>query len=360
MNKLDHIEVAKKFYIDEMNDNLIYSLFTNYVKNTDLKKFLIKICRTELWHAKFWAGYIQRHWWVVPIIDRLRNKRFYKILYTIFPPLMILRIKESFERDAIKKYYEFIRNNEFDDKYKIWLKNVILDELEHENYFKDFSKGIDNLNIRDFVLWINDWLVELLWTVSWLTAVYMHDTLIVWFSGLIIWVAWALSMWFGAYISVRSQRQVSQSLKEERDIIFEIAPKEAQNQYKKILIESWLSIDIADKISQDIWLEKEILSKLLIPQVTENEMKSWLITWFAYIIWVLCPIIPFFIASTSIWALIISIILWWVLLAITGFMIALFSWINLKTKIIEMLTIWSIAIILSYMFGLILDKFVIW
>src|SRR5690606_25270875 len=115
---------------------------------------------------------------------------------------------------------------------------IIVDEMEHEQSFRDESRRLGLANVRDFVLGMNDGLVEILGAVAGLTAVYWYNPTIIAISGLIVGIAGALSMGIGAFISVRSQRQINEGAKERMEILFEVAPERAVAEYRARLAES--------------------------------------------------------------------------------------------------------------------------
>ena len=109
------------------------------------------------------------------------------------------------ETGAYKRYHRFLQDAPLKGEEKARLRKIILDELEHEKTFRQESTGTWATHVRDFVLGMNDGLVEILGAVTGLSAVYVGRPLIVGVSGLIVGIAGALSMAIGAFVSVRSQ-----------------------------------------------------------------------------------------------------------------------------------------------------------
>ncbi len=97
----------------------------------------------------------------------------------------VASLLEMGERDAVKKYYRFLTeySSEMSEDEREKLKNVILDELEHEKFFREEEKAFHTENIRDLVLGMNDGLVEILGAVTGLSAVYPNRPELVGISG---------------------------------------------------------------------------------------------------------------------------------------------------------------------------------
>jgi VIT1/CCC1 family predicted Fe2+/Mn2+ transporter len=173
-------------------------------------------------------------------------------------------------------------------------------------------------------------------------------------SGSIVGIAGALSMGIGAYISVRSQRQINESQNKKIEILFEVSPKKALDELKSHFEELNIPEDITNDILKKID-DKSKIAKLLTKEVKENELKSGLFTGFAYLIGVLFPVLPYFFASSSLMALPFSILFAGIALATVGFFIAVFSGIDYKKKIFEMIAAGFSAAGLSYLFGKIMQ-----
>ncbi len=168
----------------------------------------------------------------------------------------VTSLLEMGERDAVKKYYRFLTeySSEMSEDERERLKSVILDELEHEKFFREEEKTFHTENIRDLVLGMNDGLVEILGAVTGLSAVYPNRPELVGISGLIVGgVAGALSMGIGAFISVRSQRQVNEALREKMEVLFRVSPREGQGRDNgKANGRGGLPKEIAEKTAEEL------------------------------------------------------------------------------------------------------------
>ncbi|WP_457626554.1 VIT1/CCC1 transporter family protein [Persephonella sp.] len=350
-------ELASYFYQMEMNDYFTYMEISKNIKDRSLSEKIKKIALMEKEHAGFWAEFLRKRGSEPPQTKINRLKTFLiRTLSKIINPVVVISFLELGESGAIKNYYSFLKTEDLSEEERDKLKKIILDEIEHETFFARQINEKGMSNIRDFVLGMNDGLVEILGAVAGLSAVYLTNPLMVGVSGLIVGMAGALSMGIGAFISVRSQRQVNQAQKEQMEIIFDVAPERAVEEYRRKLIESGVVEDVAEEISSKISKNKEAISKLLIEETDENEIKSGLFTGFAYLVGVFFPVIPYFFAPNSYVALPFSIIFAGLALTFVAVVISVLSGISIKKKVLEMVVSAFTAAGIAYAFGSIMQS----
>ncbi|WP_457621693.1 VIT1/CCC1 transporter family protein [Persephonella sp.] len=351
------IKNAKAFYKDEIDDFVTYSYLSEKAKDPELKDILKKIAEIEKNHAQFWKSFLEKRDEKVPQTKHSKLKLFLlSMLSKVINPVFVVSFLELGESGAVRKYYDFLRKESIHEDEKEEIKKIIIDELEHETTFAKETQKLGVSNIRDFVLGMNDGLVEILGVVTGLSAVYLNNPFMVAISGLIVGIAGALSMGIGAFISVRSQRQVNEGIKEKLEIIFDIRPEKAVDEFKERLVETGIPDEVAEEISLKLGKEKNSLKKLLVEEVTENEIKSGLFTGFAYLIGVLFPVLPYFFSSSSITALPFAVLFAGLALTVVATVISVLSGINIKKKILEMVLTAFLAAALSYGFGTLMQS----
>jgi len=351
------MEEVKKFFADEINDFKTYKALARDIKDENLRDILLKIAQMEKKHASFWENYLKKRG-INPSEVKINRLKIYllKLLGKIINPVAVVSFLELGETSAFEKYYSFLKNGDLSPEEKENLKRIILDEIEHETTFAKTAENLGITNIRDFVLGMNDGLVEILGVVTGLSAVYKDNPFVVGISGIIVGVAGALSMGIGAFISVKSQRQVNEAINEKLEIIFDVAPEKAVDEFKEKLLESDIPEEIADEISKKIGTNKTSIKKLLIEEVKENEILSGLYTGFAYIFGVIFPVLPYFIFPSSLVALPFSILFAALALSVVATVISVLSGINIKRKIVEMVLSAFFAAAVSYGFGYLMQK----
>ncbi|WP_297888980.1 VIT1/CCC1 transporter family protein [Sulfurihydrogenibium sp.] len=355
---MDLIEKAKEFYISEISDYNFYSYLANITKNQHLKENLIKIAKAEEKHSKFWRYFITSRGYELPRLEKdFTKNKFWQFVAKVFNPIVLISILEQGESNALKDYYTFLKEAQLNEYESTALKNIILDEIEHETFFSKEAEKLGLTNVRDLILGMNDGLVEILGTVAGLAAVYPNNPFLVGISGCVVGVAGSLSMGVGAYISVRSQRQINEAFNERTSIIMDIFPEKSYDLFKDKLKENQIPDKVIEEITEKLKRENVNLSNIFIKEVEENEIKSGLFTGFSYLIGVIFPVLPFFISNSSYIALPVSLILAFVILSLVASFVAIFSGISIKKKIMEMVVAASVAAGISFTFGKIVQYF---
>ena len=350
----DLVEMAKGFYQDEINDHLTYhELVGDKQDKTAFDAHMQRIAGMERRHANFWKAMLEAQQETLPEV-RLNRVRLLilRLLRLVINPALLVSLLELGETSAVKRYLYFFNHADLEAQEKERLKQIILEELEHEMYFKQTAQTLGVGNLRDFVLGMNDGLVEILGAVAGLSAVYPNNPLVVAVSGLIVGIAGALSMGIGAFISVRSQRQVNDGARERLEALLVIDPQRAVSTYQGELMDSGIPAPLAEETARTLGKNQRALTNLILPSNDgENEVRSAFFTGGAYLIGVVFPVLPYFLAASALWALPFSILLAGLSLTVVASLVAMLSGIPIKQKILEMVVSGFAAAGLSYGFG---------
>jgi vacuolar iron transporter family protein len=347
------VEMAKTFYADEISDHLTYTALAQQIKDEPARRNIMRIAGMERKHADFWQEMLTTHQETLPQsgVNKVRL-RLMRLLRVFINPALLVSLLELGEAGAMRRYLDFYRHAPLEDTDRAHLKSIILDEVEHEMFFKQMAKALGVSNLRDFVLGMNDGLVEILGAVAGLSAVYPTNPLLVAITGLIVGIAGALSMGIGAFISVRSQRQVNDGTRERMEILFAIDPERAVHAYRGELIESGIPWHLAEETARVLGRNKQALANLVLPSSgDESEIRSGLFTGVAYLVGVLFPILPYFFAPSSFVALPLSVVFAGMSLTLVAAVVAMLSGIPMRQKIAEMVIAGFTAAGLSYGFG---------
>ena len=340
------------FYLDELKDHHTYSWLAEHARDARFARMLRRIAGMEKGHAAFWAGLLEQAGESLPEHrPRWLRLRLLGLLARWLNPGWLVGLLELGESGAAETYREVLDSGALRERDAVRLKHIILDELEHESMFHRASRESGMSNVRDFVLGMNDGLVEILGAVTGLSAAWPGNPLMVAVSGLIVGVAGALSMGIGAFISVRSQRQVNEASKRRLDILFSVAPERATAEFERRLEDAGLPETVTREVAEKIGADGKTLSRLFVSEDDENEWRSAFFTGFAYLFGVAFPVLPYFIADNSFTALWGSILFAGIALASVGGAIALISGISVRGKITEMVLSGFSAAGLAYLFG---------
>jgi len=342
---------AVKFYMSEKKDSLSYEYLAKIEKKERLKNKLKGLASIEKRHAEFWREYLRKRGVEVKEVRIGRWRKFVLwLLRRLIGAAFVVSLFEMGESSAVYSYFDFYERGDLSEDEKEQLSSIVLDELEHERIFYKEKKMLHVENIRDIVLGMNDGLVEILGAVTGLSAVYVHKPFLVGVSGLIVGVAGALSMGIGAYVSVRSQRQVNEGIRKRLHIIFSVSKRRAEEEMRERLVEMGLPEDMAKNAAEKIAKDKNSI-KSLIPREESSELRAAVYTGLAYIMGVFFPVVPYFLTSTIYIALPLSVIFAGLTLAIVSTIISILSGISVRKKVAEMVILGLGAAGLSYLVG---------
>ncbi len=356
MNEM--VKSALQFYRDEYSDSVLYAQLAKIEKDEALKNEFLRLSNIEAKHAKFWHDFLARRG---VKISKAKVSKFSlystRLLRKILGPGAVASLLEMGENSAIQKYFKFLTTyqEKLDEEERRELSEVILDELEHEKFFYESKQRFHVENIRDLVLGMNDGLVEILGAVTGLSAVYVYNPKLVGISGLIVGVAGALSMAIGTFISVRSQRQVNESIRQRMEVLFRVSPDRAKDELLDKLLESGMPEEVAKEVAEKLSSNHDAIIKLLVQEEDENEVRAALYTGISYLIGVAFPVTPYFFASSSLIALPFSVLLAGTALGVVATFISVLSGISIKKKVTEMVTTGLGAAFVSYLFGRLME-----
>jgi len=348
--------LVQQFYNDELRDHLAYTALAKSEGDLRLRDVLLRSAGMELRHSTFWRRHLESRQAPVPATPALRLRLFaLRLLRRLVNPVLLIAMLEVGEAGAVKKYFRCLKTLDLSEGEQAALRQVIVEEIEHEVAFRRESQRLGLEHVRDFVLGMNDGLIEVLGVVAGLSAVYPKAPVLVAVSGLIVGVAGALSMAIGAFVAVRSQRQVADGTRERMEVLFEVAPERAVDEYRNRLIESGVPEETARDIATEVGVNREAIAKLLLAGSRENELRSALLTGAAYLVGAFFPLLPYFLTTNAWTALGVSAGLSALALATVAAAISAFSGISLRGKVFEMVTAATLAAALSYGFGRVLQ-----
>lgn len=354
------VKLAENFYRDEYSDSVLYARLAKGEGDGEIKKELLRLSKIEAKHARFWYEFVKKRGGKTPKPSVGKLKVFsVKLLRKVFGPALVVSLLEMGENSAIQKYFRYLTTyaGNLSEEEIGAMKEVILDELEHERFFREEEKRFHVENIRDLILGMNDGLVELLGAVTGLSAVYPNNPQIVGISGLIVGVAGALSMSIGTFVSVRSQRQVKESIRERMEVLFRVSPEKVSEELIDRLVEGGMPEEVARDVAEKLAGRGEAIMKLLLPEAEENEVRAALYTGLSYLLGVVFPVTPYFLTSSSLVALPVSVLLAGSALAVVATLISLLSGISIRKKVAEMVATGLGAAFLSYLFGRLMEAF---
>jgi len=123
------------YYIDEMKDSTLYRSLAEIETNENVREELLKLSSMEKEHADFWKFFLERRGIKVKEFKPSFTIGLYKILRKIFGLAFTSKVMEMGEAKTIREYYEFYRRTDLSEEEKEKLKQIVEDELLHEDIF---------------------------------------------------------------------------------------------------------------------------------------------------------------------------------------------------------------------------------
>ena len=343
-------EVITKNYKGELFDHEVYSSLAKVEKDPMLKKTLIKLSEMERKHAEFWYEIARTRNIKVKnlsILDKIRVN-FYLIIRKLLGLNITIKILEGGEEEDIMKYRKLSELEDFSLDERKMLKEIELDEAVHEQVLGN----IEAKNIGDFIYGISDGLVEVLAAVSGLSGALTSPLLIA-IGGLIVGASGTLSMAIGAYLSTKSERDIKEQERRKLEIEKSIDQRAVQLKLINFFTELGVNIDLAKKVSSGL---VDIAEDILYPKVSENPIKSALITGVSYITGAVIPILPYLVGASGLSGLIASYVISGLATFLVGSIIGALSGIKPLRKGVQMTALALLAALATHGLGYMASK----
>jgi len=358
---LDIINVAKKSFMDEVRTSAVYARLSFLIRNPELSSKLGKMALMEGRHARFWAEFLRRRDISIGSLRPNTIGLWVKVLLLRLLGLgLTLKLLEMGERDAIKTYSKMLESKLLGEDERKELKKLLEDELVHEEEFISqetrFKDFIDH--VRDAVLGMNDGLVEILSVSAGLAGAYGNPIYVA-LGGAIVGVSGSLSMGIGTYISVKAQREVRTGLLERIKLTAKYVGYLLTSRVSNYMRRKGFSDELSDRIASETLRKPELLGRVigeeeysLREESLENPKAAGLYTGLFYILGAFIPLIPYFAGLSINLSLPTSFVLAGLMLAISGFFIALTAGISIKRKMLELVIAGLGSAVITYLIGL--------
>ena len=340
------ISIAQKALVTEMFAAAVYQHLAVKYQDTATGKAFNEVSAMEQRHIYFWSDFLHKRG-----VDTssLRHSRIrfilHKLLLRIIGKGLTLRIMENDENQAIELYSSILDGPGLSKEERENITGVISDELIHENLLTEEETNLGSLTayIKDAVLGMSDGLVEILSVTTGLVGA-TGSPMAVAISGLVVGVAGGISMGISTYTSTRSQRQVHEGILKR---IFS-ASKFVGHIFKERVLNRLEKRGYSQKLSSEVAEETARNTKLLSSVVAEQEYgireenlgsptRAALYAGLSNLIAAFIPLFPYFFTSNIMTALIISLILATIALAITGFFVSVLANMPQGKKMGEMI-----------------------
>ena len=124
-----------------MKDSTLYKSLAEIENDENVREELLKLSSMEKEHAYFWKDFLERKGVKVEEFKPSLTIGLYKLLRKIFGLAFTSKVMEMGEAKTIREYYEFYRKADLSEEEKEKLKQIIEDELLHEDIFHKMSSS---------------------------------------------------------------------------------------------------------------------------------------------------------------------------------------------------------------------------
>lgn len=342
----DVVLVGRKALATEMFVGAVYKYLAAKYHGSATGKAFSGVSLMEKEHILFWTEFLQKRGAATTHIgfNKLRLL-LYKLMLSIIGKAFTLRIMEISEDQAIEMYSSTVEIPGLLDEEREHITGIIGEELVHEKLLIDEEASLGSLTAytKDAVLGMSDGLVETLSVTTGLAGA-TGSTLAVAISGLVVGVAGGVSMAISMYTSTRSQRQVNEGILHRISYASRFVGNFFKGQVRNHLEKKGYSNKLAAEVAEETARDRRLLSSVVAEQeygLREENLgspaKASLYASLSNLVASLIPLLPYFFISNITTALIVSLLLATVALAITGFFVSILAHMTPGKKIGEMM-----------------------
>ncbi|PSN86672.1 hypothetical protein B9Q02_01550 [Candidatus Marsarchaeota G1 archaeon BE_D] len=345
------IDISKN-YTDEVFNKLVYEELLKSEKDGKLVEVLKNLAQAEERHAEFWKKLAISRGISLPKIGYKQRigAKLYKLFRTLFGISLTVKLLESTEQTVIRRYKEYLSMNSLSEEEKAELEQVLKDEVIHERLLTEEEFGFSN--VRDTIYGVSDGLVEVLAAVSGFASVFVNPILVA-AGGLIVGASGTLSMSVGAYLSTKSEEEISRSEGKKVEEQLELDRTSVFQVVKKALVEKGLSESTAEVAAQEIVKDDTKIKEFVCPPIKVSAKRSAMTTAFSYILGFIPPVLPYLAGLGGLTGLILSYTLSAIALLTVGFLVGVSSDVKPWKKSLEMLALGIGAALATHALGIV-------
>ncbi|UCH56671.1 MAG: VIT1/CCC1 transporter family protein [Candidatus Bathyarchaeota archaeon] len=359
MSEEEIVDFAKKSLADEIHTSAIYQSLSKLYGEAPLSKELSGLSEMECEHSRFWMDFLEVRGVDASGYSVNRIKVYLlTVLYRLLGIGLTLKILEMGERRAIAQYSMMLRSSEISGEEKNSINQILLDELNHEEEFERYEARYKFFINRVATIFtqMSGGLVTVLSVSIGIAGVY-DEPHIVAITGLIVGLTGALNTITGFYFFGRTQKKVKQGIMDRIRRASESVPQV----YVRKVFDYMRKRDISEETARVIAEEardKNMLTRIVAEEeygiregALGDPVESAVYAGFFKIIGTVLPLIPFFFGIPVGTSIPISIVITMLLLAVTGFLVAISAEIDVKDKILELTLSGVIMVVIVFLIG---------
>lgn len=355
----DAIDFAKKSLVDEIYTSSIYYSLSRLYGDTPLSRDLHELSLMEGEHSRFWRDFLEARDVDTSGFSVSRAKiSLLSMLYRLLGIGLTLKILEIGERKAISQYSMMLKSSDISEEEKAFINRILIDELAHEEEFERYEDRYRFFinTVATIFTQMSGGLVNVISVSLGIAGVY-NQPYIVAVSGLIVGVTGALNTVTSFFFFGRTQRQVRLGILNRIRSASESVPQVYMQKVMGYMRKKELSEEIARAIAEEAH-EKNLLTRIVAEEeygikeeALGNPLKSAVYAGLFRIIGTILPLTPFFLNMPIGESIPISIAITMLLLAVTGFLVAISAEVDIKDKVVELCVTGLILSTLTFLIG---------
>jgi len=359
------LKTAKKIYVYILMQATGYERLAKKSRNKRIKKLLVELNANEVQNSQYWLQKIRELEGkdVKPAKISLLNRKV-RIMMSILSNRGFFEWAIIAEEESVEDLAILAENLSDAHTSETWIR-IASDERLHIVKIKKEILGMEGWQmgggggVRDIIFGANDGLVSILALVAGVYGAIMESHTI-FIAGVAGAVAGAISMGAGAYLSSKSEKEVTKKENEKKGLRKKQTPEELIKELVKFYLAKGFKKQDAETIARRVHSEMELRAEYILGEevgLTSEEswppMKAGALTGLSFAVVSLIPILPFaFMNVTS--AVVTAVVASIISLFGVGASKAIFtrkSWIRSG---LEMMIIGSLAAVATYVIGLLI------
>lgn len=346
LSNSDIVKIAEKGLKKELTVAIIYLKLAEKYRKETISKKLIEFSQAEQGHAAFWRSFL-RNRKIDPDIVKINQLQisFLVFVYGLLGLSLTLRLLESGERQVIDVFLKVSQSDLLSPQEKIAVKAFLIEELDHEQEFIEYSTRYQIFinKIGTIFSQTSDGLVIVLSTAIGLSGVYNNAPLIG-ITGLVVGFAATLSTVVAAYFYSRTERRLKEDILRRIRLSCNCAPEAYQRRIEKYMIKKNYDAEIAKSIAFEA-REKKMIDRIIAEEEYGIGTKSLgdplmyaFQSGFFKTIGTVLPLLPFLAGYSVNLSILVSVIITVVLLSVVGTLAAIVAQVDVRKKVIELIT----------------------
>jgi|BEDMetMinimDraft_2_1075160.scaffolds.fasta_scaffold00113_12 VIT1/CCC1 family predicted Fe2+/Mn2+ transporter len=341
------MDIIQRNYKDELIAYNVYYRLSKMEEDEKKKEVLETLSLFEKKHSEIWRKFIEVNRLNLPkitFLDKLKIGSFV-LARKILGLGITTKLLELGEEGDIEKYLKLYNNPSINGEMKEALKEIITDEIAHEQMLTAEEPNVEDL--RDRIYGISDGLIEVLAAVSGLASIFVSPLLVA-IGGLIVGISGMISMSVGAYLSSKSEEDVSQAKRRKIEMQRKIDGEALKGRLEEFLENKGVKESTAERVARQL---NDVAEDIISPKGAVNPKKSAYNTAISYIIGAIIPILPYLLGVGGLKGVIVSYLITGISTFIIGFMIGVISSVNPWKKGAEMTSLAILAALATHLIG---------